>query len=186
MKHIVRAVGLAVVGVMLLGTAGAAQDPEPPLKWKGSGVSSFISKDGTNDISFDIEINIDADGMVSGKAWTEDGNAPIKQLYYGEKVEFEFPELGARKIILVLIIEEDSDEPSVVIMNGRVLVDRFCYGEVLIRRLSTEDLEEALDIGNNLATPIDENALPEGLKKALSLCIPLGCFKMSGTVVPQE
>ena len=185
MTHTGRIIGIAVVAIMLLGITSVAQEPEPPFTWKGKGVAPLISEEGVNEIEFNIEIRIDADGMVSGKTSTYDGSADIERLYYGENVEFELPEFAARKLILVLIINKDSDNPSVVIMNGRALVDKFCYGEILIRRLS-KDLQEALDIGSKLATPIDEDALPEGLQKALKECIPLGCFKMSGTFAPQE
>ncbi|MFH1740912.1 MAG: hypothetical protein ABIH23_18050, partial [bacterium] len=138
MTHMGRIIGIAVAGIMLLGMTSVAQDPEPPFTWKGKGVASFISKEGPNDVHFDIQIRIDADGTVSGKTSTDDGSADIERLYYGEKVKFELPELTARRLVLVLMINKDSDNPSVVIMNGRTLVDKFCYGELLIRRISAD------------------------------------------------
>ena len=151
-----------------------------PLTWKGKGVSSFISRDGTEEIQFNIRIHIDVDGIVEGEAYTDDGSASIAQLYYGEKVSFELPEFDARKLILVLVINEDSDNPSLIIMNGRMLVDRFCYGEIFVKRYEEG---EGLDIDNNFATPIDEEYLPSEIRRALKDSLPIGCFQMTGDFV---
>jgi len=176
---------MTVLGVILLGTIGMAQDPEPPLTWKGKGQATLISEEGTRDIEFDLRIHVGEDGIVSGEVSTEDGNAQLERLYYGEKVKFDFPGLESRRLVLVLSLR-DSDNPSVIIMNGQALADRFGYGELRARRLSAEGLKEALDLGNKEPTLLEEGALPEGVRKALEESAPMGCFKMTGGFVDEK
>ena len=181
MKQYARAIGMAVAGIMLLGMVCMAQAPEPPFTWKGEGLASFIGEEGTTDLEFNVKINIDVDGAVTGETSTDEGSSPIKQLYYGEQVGFDFPPIEARRLTLVIMIGDDSDQPGLVIMSGHILVDKFWFGELFFKPFEAGgSIEKGLDIGNNIATAIDQEYLPQGLNNALNKCIPIGCFKVTG------
>lgn len=185
MKHGRLVVVMVAVGVALFGMVCVAQELEPPLKWEGEGEATFISPDGTTDIEFEMKIDVDADGYVSGEASTDEGDVEIERLYYSESVEFERPELEARKIVLVLRMET-SDTPSVLILVGQVVNDKLCYGEIRARSLDAEGVKNSLSIGNKMAELIDYGSLPYSLRKVFNASVPLGCFQMTGGFVEEE
>ncbi len=181
MKRTVRIMGLALAAIVLFGMAGMAQDVEPPFTWKGKGVATILSEFGTNDIEFDIKFSIDTEGTVKGKTSNEDGESSIKHLFYAQKKEYEFAGLFSRKAILILLINEDGDNPMLCVLNGRFLLDKFFYGEALITKYEAgSEVAKGLEIGSDIATEIDEDYLPSDLKSALKKCIPFGAVQIKG------
>jgi hypothetical protein len=173
-------IGAAVAGA-LLGTAGLAQEAEPPFTWKGKGQVSFIAEQGVKDVGFTFELAVDANGGVKGKTTSDDGSSAIKHVFYGERVEHALPGYHSRKAILVLMINEQGSEPLLVVLNGRLLAGRFYTGEALLKRSEpSSEADKALGVGDPIATPIDEDALPAGLKSALKKLVPLGTVKIEG------
>jgi hypothetical protein len=172
---------MAVAGLTLFGMVALAAEPEPPLTWKGKGEATFVSEGGTRDLKFDLTLNVDKDGNVSGETSTEDGSAKIERLYYSESVKAEMPRLESRKMILVLSLKTDT--PTLIIMNGQALSNTFCYGELRAGRMSAEGLKESLAIGNKEATLMEGGTLPSGVQKALQKCSPIGCYQITGKYV---
>jgi hypothetical protein len=171
----------SVAAVTLLGTVSLAQEVEPPFTWKGKGLGSFIAQDGINEISFNLELAVDADGGVKGKTISDEGESTIKHMFYGERVEHEFPGYYSRKAILVLMINEQGTEPMLAIFNGRLLAGRFFTGEALLMRSEPDsETDKALGVGNPIATRIEEDNLPSSLKSALKKAIPFGTVKIEG------
>ncbi len=175
-------VSLTIAAVMLVCMSGFAQEVELPFTWKGMGVASVLSQDGTNDIDFQIELSVDESENLQGKAFTDDGSAAIKHLFYGAVDTYEVPGFYSRKLIMVLLINEGEDNPLLAIMNGRILMDRFFYGEVSLKKHEAgSDVAEALGADNVGMTEIDPDYLPSDLKSALKECMPLGAFKIVGS-----
>lgn len=180
-------IAVAVAVLFAAGLTCLAQDPEPPLTWKGEGVASMISsEEGVRDLNFNVRLHIDAAGMVKGEVYTDEGSASIERFYYGERVTFGSSELVAQRIVIVIMIGKTSDDPTLVIMDGRSLADQFCYGELLVKRYEKDgDIEKGLDIGNKTAEEVYESYMPTGLKNALKKSTPWGCFQMSGKFVTE-
>jgi len=175
---------MVAMGVILFGGTSFAQEPEVPLTWKGEGEATFISGDGEREIEFDLDFHVDSEGYVKGKTTTDEGGTDLERMYYGDPEEAEYPALDSRKLILVLSI--DADTPILVIMNGQVLDDKYFYGELRLARQNAEGMEEALDLGNKMATSIYPDSLPSGLKKALKNSAPMGYFEVKGKKVTEE
>ena len=177
-RHV--AVG-AVAAATLLGTASLAQEVEPPFTWKGKGVGSFIAQDGINEINFNLELAVDVDGNVKGKTVSDEGESTVKHMFFGQRVEHEFPGYYSRKAILVLAINEQGVEPMLAVLNGRLLAGRFFSGEALLKRYEPDsDTDKALGVGNPTATQIEEDYLPSSLKSALKKAMPFGTVKIEG------
>lgn len=184
MNHSVRTTVMAVAAIMLLGSVCMAQ--EPPLTWKGKGVASFMGEYGVEDLEFEIKLHIDEAGMIKGETKTDDGGAQIERLYYSQKKEYEFGEFSAQEVVFVLLTDSDSDSPMMIILDGRVLVDKFCYGELLLKQYEKDgSVEKGLDIGDKMAAEIYEGYPPEGLKAARKKCVPFGYFKITGGFVTE-
>ena len=67
------------------------------------------------------------------------------------------------------------------VLNGRVLVDRFLYGEVLLTRYEHgSDTAKALGVGNPEVTLMENDELPYRLKSVLKKCLPFGTAKIEG------
>ncbi|MBN2328249.1 MAG: hypothetical protein JXR73_13965 [Candidatus Omnitrophica bacterium] len=181
MKQILLILNLTLVGLLLSTAVCTAQDPEPPITWKGNGVSTFIGQDETNDMDIDVRIHIDENGAVTGEVSSEEGSASIKKFYYAEAQTYEWREYQTRAVVIILVINEDGDNPLVVLMRGRVLVNRLLYGETLIIRLSS-DIESALDMNDKSAILFDPKNLPQGLSNVIDKAMPIGLFKVEGAM----
>lgn len=162
-------------------TISFSQEMSLPVTWEGKGVTTILSDYGTNDIEFDITLTIGEDGTVKGHTSTDDGKGTIKHLFYGEKNEHEIAQLNSQKVILVLMLNENSSDPVLVVMNGKILSNRFFYGEVgLTRYESGNATAKALKIDDQTVTEIDEDYLSADIKTALKKSIPFGAFKIEG------
>ena len=182
MKHFTRAAGMAVVGIMLLPAVCMAQ--EPPFTWEGKGVSTFVGEYGMEELEFAIKIHINEAGEVKGEASSDEGGADIERLYYSAEKDYEWGDFSTRRVIVVMILDKASDSPTLIVMDGRTLSDKFYYGETLIRKYEAGgELAKALEIGDKTAAEIYEDYIPSGIKTARKECVPIGCFKMTGKFV---
>ena len=166
-----------------------AQEVEPPFTWAGEGSASFISQDGIQEIDFDFELSIDEQGRFKGQTSSDEGSSQIKHVFYSEKKEHGFPGFFSRKIVIVFMLNEYGDNPLLCVLNGRILVDKFLYGEELLTMYEEDsDIARALGVGNNEATLIeaDEDELPSNLKSAMNKCLPFGVVKIEGDFKEQE
>ena len=181
MTHPRKKLVLAFVAAVMIGMPCMAQDTEPPFTWEGKGSASFYSEQRIKDTDFQFELSVDEQGMVSGQTSAEDGSFKIKHVFYTEKKQYDFPGFFTRNIVIVFVLNEYGDNPILNVLNGRMLVDRFLYGEVMFAMYEAgSDLAKALGIGNPEATLMEENELPGSLKSALKKCIPFGTVKIEG------
>ncbi len=181
MKHSTKAFMLAFVAVVVAGIPCIAQDVKAPFTWEGKGTASFISEGGIEDVDFQFELSVDEQGMVSGQASNEDGASMIKHIFYSEPQQYDWPGYFSSRIIMVLAFNENGDYPMLGVYNGRLLVDKFLYGEILLTGYEAgSDTARALGVGNPEATLIEEDELPNGLKAALKKCFPIGVVKIEG------
>ncbi len=134
MKLSTKAFVLTFVAAVMMGIPCMAQDVEPPFTWGGKGTSSFISEGGIEEFDFQFELSIDEQGMVDGKTSSEDGASKIKHVFYTERKQYDLPGFFTRKIVIVLMFDENGDSPMLSVLNGRLLVDRFLYGEIMLTR----------------------------------------------------
>ncbi|MHC4225793.1 MAG: 3-keto-disaccharide hydrolase [Planctomycetota bacterium] len=187
MKHSRKKLVLAFVAAVMLGIPCMAQDVEPPFTWEGKGSGSFISEGGTEDINFQFELSIDEQGMFKGQTSNEDGTSKIKHVFYTEPKQYDFPGFFSRKLVIILLINEYGDNPMLSVLNGRVLVDRFLYGEIMLTGYEEgSDTARALGVGNPEATLMEGDELPDGLKSALKKCLPFGMVKIEGDYKEEE
>lgn len=176
-----RIIKSAVAAAMVFGTSSLAQEVEPPFTWKGKGEATFIAEYGLNEIQFEMELSIDETGGVSGFTRSDEGKSTLKHVFYGERVDYPIGELYSRKVIMVILLNEDGGEPMVGVMNGRLLAGRFFYGELSLKRYEpASETDKALGLGDQTATEIDEDYLPSSLKSALKKCMPFGLTKIEG------
>jgi hypothetical protein len=181
MKHLDRKLVLAFIAAVMMGMPCMAQDVEPPFMWEGKGSGSFISEGGTEDINFDFELSIDEQGMFKGQTSNEDGISKIKHVFYTEPRQHDLPGFFSRKLIIVLLINEYGDNPILSVLNGRVLVDRFLYGEVMLTKYEAgSEIAKALGVGNPEVTLMEGDELPDVLKSTLKKCLPFGMVKIEG------
>jgi len=178
---------LAIVAAVMMGIPCMAQDVEPPFTWEGEGTASLISQDGTEDIDFQFAMSIDEQGMFEGQTSSEDGTSKIKHVFYTEKKQYDFPGFFTRNIVIVLVLNEYGDNPMLTVLNGRILVDKFFYGEMMLTRFEEgNDTAKALGIGNPEATLMEEDELPNRLKSVLKRCLPIGMVKIEGDYKSEE
>ena len=181
MKHSTKVFVLTFVAAVMMAIPCMAQDVELPLRWEGKGNASFIGEYGTNDIEFDFELSIDEQGMFTGQSSNEDGASRIKHVFCTEKKEYDYPGFFSRNIVIVLVINEYGGNPMLSIINGRILMDKFLYGEVLLTGFEEDsDIAKALGVDNPQATLMEDDELPWDLKSALKKCIPFGVVKIEG------
>jgi hypothetical protein len=181
MTHSTKKFVLAFVAALMMAIPCMAQDVEPPFTWEGKGSASFYSEQRIKDTDFQFELSVDEQGMVSGQTIAEDGSFKIKHVFYTEKKQYDFPGFFTRNIVIVFMLNEYGDNPILNVLNGRMLVDRFLYGEVMFTRYEAgSDLAKALGIGNPEATLMDDDDLPYSLKSALKKCLPFGVVKIEG------
>jgi hypothetical protein len=181
MKLSIKALVLTFVAAVMMVMPCMAQDVEPPFTWEGKGNVSFISEGGIEDIDFQFELSIDEQGMFEGQTSNEDGTSKIKHIFYTEKKQYDFPGFFSRNLVIVLLINEYGDNPLLSVLNGRILVDKFFYGETLLTRFEEgSDIAKALGVGNHYATLMEDDELPWNLTSALKKCLPFGVVKIEG------
>jgi hypothetical protein len=158
---------LAVVSVY-------AQEPELPLTWKGEGKAKVLLENGIEELSFSATIHIDNDGWTTGSFSNYEGEIKIERFFYMEEND------GARKVILVLLDNDDSN-PRLFIVDGRILAGQFIYGEILFKNYVKDgSIEKGLSFGNKTAEEVYQGYMPAGLKAALQGCKPVGCLTIKG------
>ena len=176
-----------VLASVTIGIPCMAQDVEPPFTWEGKGVASFISEGGIEETDFQFELSVDEQGMVDGKASNEDGTTKIKHVFYSEPKQYELPGFFTRNIVIVLMFNEYSDNRMLSIVNGRILVGKFLYGEMMLTAYEAgSDTAKALGIGDSEATLMEGDELPNSLKSAMKKCLPLGIVKIEGGYKNEE
>jgi len=181
MKLSTKAFVLTFVAAVMMGMPCLAQDVEPPFTWEGKGSASFISEGGIEEFDFQFEMSIDEQGMVDGKASNEDGTSKIKHVFYTEKKQYEFPGFFTRNIVIVLMFNEYGDNPMLSVLNGRILVDKFFYGEAMLTSFEEgSDTAKALGVGDPEATLMEGDEIPNSLKSVLKKCFPIGTVKIEG------
>jgi hypothetical protein len=181
MKLSTKAFVLTFVAAVMMGMPCMAQDVEPPFTWEGKGSASFISEGGIEEFDFQFEMSIDEQGMVDGKASNEDGSSKIMHVFYTESRQYDFPGFFTRNIVIVLMFNEYGDNPMLSVLNGRILVDKFFYGEAMLTRFEEgSDTAKALGVGDSYATLMEDDELPGSLKSALKKCLPFGVVKIEG------
>ncbi len=181
MKLSTKAFVLVFVAAVMMGMPCMAQDVEPPFTWEGKGSVSFIGQYGTEDIDFQFELSIDEQGMFDGQTSNEDGTSKIKHVFYTEKKQYDFPGFFSRNLVIVLLIDEYGNNPMLSIVNGRILVDKFLYGEAMLTSFEEgSDIAKALGVGDPYATLMEDDELPSSLKSALKKCLPFGMVKIEG------
>lgn len=175
---------------VMMGMPCMAQEVEPPFTWEGKGTVWFISEDGTTEIDFQLEMSIDEQGIVKGQTSNEDGISKIKHIFYTDAKPYEYPGFFSRNLVIVLILNEYGNNPMLTVLNGRLLVDKFFYGEAMLTRYEEgSDTAKTLGVGNPQATWMEEDELPSSIKSALKKCIPFGMVKIEGdykTMVRRE
>jgi hypothetical protein len=185
MKHANKTCVLAFVAAIVMGMPCMAQDVELPFTWEGPGSGWFISESGIEELDFDFKMSIDEQGMVKGQTDSENGIARIKHVFCSEKKEYEFPGFFTRRIVIVFMFNEDGDAPMLSILNGRVLLDKFLYGEVMFTQYEAgSDTAQALGVGNPEVTLIEGDELPWRLDSVLKKCLPIGTAKIEGDYKP--
>ncbi|OHB64147.1 MAG: hypothetical protein A2Y76_04035 [Planctomycetes bacterium RBG_13_60_9] len=178
---------MAFVAAVMIAIPCMAPDVEPPFTWEGKGVASFISAAGIEELAFQFEMSIDAQGMVEGKTSHEDGASRIKHVFYTDKKQYSVPSFFTRNIVIVLLLNEQSDRPMLSILNGRLLVDRFLYGELMLTSYDAgSDTAKGLGVGDPEATLMEGDELPNSLKSALEKCLPIGVAKIEGDYRSKE
>ena len=181
MKLSTKAFVLTFVAAMMMGMPCMAQDLEPPFTWEGKGSVWFFSQRGMEDIDFQFELSINEQGMFQGQTSNEEGTSKIKHVFYTEKKQYEFPALLSRNLVVVLMMNEYGDFPALCVLNGRLLVDKFFYGEMMLTPFEEgNDTANALGVRNPQATLMEDDELPGSLKSALKKCIPFGMVKIEG------
>ena len=181
MTHSTKKLVLAFIAAVMVSTPCMAQDVEPPFTWEGQGSGSFISEYGTEEADLQFVLSIDEQGMFEGQTSTDDGSAKIQHVFYTEAKQYEFPGFFSRKLVVVMLINEYGGNPMLSVLNGRVLLDKFLYGEVMLTRYEEgSDTAKALGVGNPYATLMEDGELPYSLKSALKKCLPFGTVKIEG------
>lgn len=164
-----------------MGIPCMAQDSEPPFTWEGRGTASFMSEQGIKDTDFQFILSVDEHGMVGGKATNEDGVSKIQHIFYSEPQPHDWPGYFSRRIIIVLIFNEDGDYPLLGVYNGRLLLDKLLYGEIFLTGYEAGgETAKTLGVGDAEATLIQGDELPTNLKSVLKKCLPIGTVKITG------
>jgi len=187
MTHTTKKLVLAFVAAVMTGMPCMAQDVEPPFTWEGKGAASFISEGGIRETDFQFELSIDEQGMVDGKTSNEDGTSKIRHVFYTEPKQYDFPGFFTRNIVIVLIFDEYGNNPMLSVVNGRILMDKFLYGEMMLTGYEAgSDTAKALGVGDPEATLMEGDELPSRLKSALKKCFPVGIVKIEGGYKNEE
>lgn len=181
MKHSRKVFVLAFVVAVMIGIPCIAQEVEPPFTWAGKGSATFIGEYGTQDMEFQFEMSVDEQGMVKGKTTSDDGTSSIAHIFYTEPKQYDFPGFFSRNIVIVLMINEYGNNPMLAVMNARILMDKFLYGEVLVTEYEAgSDTARTLGVGDPEATLMYGEELPSNLKATMKKCMPFGMAKIIG------
>jgi hypothetical protein len=185
MKQAIKASVLALFVAIITGTPGLAQDVEPPFTWKGEGLTSWFSSGGISKDKIKLEISVDEQGMVDGRLHTEGKIRPIKHLFYSEMKQYGF--MDARNLVIVFLRIVENNMPVLSIFNGRIVDDRFIYGEVLFIQCKWDsDTARVLGLDDSEATLMEGDELPEKLKAVLKKGVPCGTTVVEGGYVKQN
>ncbi|MHC4700875.1 MAG: hypothetical protein ACYTFQ_09895, partial [Planctomycetota bacterium] len=172
---------LAFVTAAMTVVPCVAQDVEPPFTWEGKGSGSFMSARGSEDLDFQFELSVDEQGMFKGGTSSDEGPSSIKHVFYTEKKQYQFPGFFSRNIVIVFTFTDNSGVPILSVLNGRILLDKLLYGEVMVTRYEEgSDTARALGVGNPEATLMEGDELPYSLKSALKECVPFGTVQIEG------
>lgn len=188
MKNVIGPMCLALLPALLLGTPCAGQDVQPPFTWAGDGTVTLINLEGngTEQSDFHFEFSVDGRGAVRGKAINEDANVIVKQVFYSDRLETALPKYFTRNIAIVSVLNEFGRNPLMYILSGRVLMDKYFYGEVMIARYeSGSPLAEALGVDTPRARRMVDGELPSDVKSALDETPPFGSAIIVGDYVPE-
>jgi len=181
MKHLLKKLVPAFVAAVMMTMPCMAQDVEPPFTWEGKGIGTFISEEGTTEFNFQFELSVDEQGMFKGQASNEEGPSKIVHVFCTDPKQHELPGLFSRNIAIVFLLNEYGSDPVLSILNGRALVDKFLYGEVLLTRYEYgSETAKALGVGDPEVTLMENDELPYELKSVLKKCIPFGTAKIEG------
>jgi len=177
----IKAIVVAFVAAVMVAIPCMAQDVQPPFTWAGKGAAWYISEQGIEDTEFRFELSVDEQGMVSGQASNEDGVSKVKHIFYSEPKQYDWPGYFSRKIVFVLLFNESGGYPMVGVYNGRLLMDKFLYGEILLTGYEAgSDTARTLGVGDAEATLIEGDELPYNLRSTLEKCFPIGVVKIEG------
>ena len=180
MRLEIRTLAATVIAIAIMGVSCLAQGVEPPFTWEGNGTATLVGEDGINEIEFQFELSIDEQGMFDGQTSNENGTSRIKHVFYADQEQHEFG-LTSRKVAIVVMINEYGDSPVLSILNGRLLIDRFFYGEVLLARYEAgSDTAKALGVGKLEASYMPDGELPWDAKSVLKKCLPFGTVQIRG------
>ncbi|MHC4517958.1 MAG: 3-keto-disaccharide hydrolase [Planctomycetota bacterium] len=180
MRHSTKTLVVAFVAAVMMAMPCAAQYVEPPFTWEGDGTVSLISESGINEIEFEFELSIDEQGMFKGQASNEEGSSAIKHVFYADEEHYDFG-IFSRRVVIVILINEYGSSPMLSVLNGRLLVDKFFYGEVMLAAYEAgSDTAKGLGVGTPEAAFMEGGELPYGLKSALKRCMPVGAVKIEG------
>lgn len=187
MRHATQTLVVAFVVAVMMEMPCMAQDVEPPFTWEGEAAVSFISETGIEEMDFQFELSVDEQGRVEGQTSNEDGVSKIQHIFYSDTKQYDFPGFFTRNVVIVLLLNEYGNDPMMSILNGRLLMDKFFYGEVMLARYQAgSDTTKELGVGNPEATLMEGDELPYGLKSALRKCLPIGMVKIEGDYKEQE
>ena len=187
MTHTTKKLVLAFVAAVMMGMPCVAQDVELPFTWEGKGSASFFSQGGIEEIDFQFELSVDEQGMVDGKTSNEDGTSKIKHVFVTEPKQYDFPGFFTRNIVIVLMFDEYGGNPMLGVLNGRILVGKFLYGEMMLTRYEQgSDTARVLGVGNPEATLMEGDELPNSLRSVLKKCLPVGMVKIEGDYNSEE
>ena len=187
MTHSTKKLVLTFVAAAMMGMPCMAQDVEPPFTWEGKGVASLFVGGGIEEMKFKFEMSVDEQGMFKGQASDENGSSKILHVFYTKPKQYDFVGFFTRNIVIVLMANESGDSPMLSVLNGRILVDRFLYGEVMLTGFEERsDTAKALGVGNPEATLMEGDELPDTLKSVLKRCFPVGIAKIEGDYKSEE
>ncbi|MBI1387769.1 MAG: hypothetical protein GC154_04920 [bacterium] len=152
----------------------AQQEPELPLTWAGKGVSWFMTQyEGVDSIDYQLEINIDTDGWVTGKASVDDGEAKLEKFYYTPMVD------GVRSLVVVL--KSDGDEPKLFILKLKSVGKNLMGGDVYVKNFEQDGkAETGLSLSDHTAVEFSEDYLPSSLKTVIWNSKLIGFSKIEG------
>ena len=181
MKKTAQLIFMACFALLFTAIPCMAEEIEPPFTWEGKGQGTFIGENGINEMEFGFELSVDEYGMVKGEVTSDQGNSTFKHVFCSDKKEYEWPGFFTRKIVIVMLMDESAGSMYSVI-DGRIIGDKFLYGEVFVAQLEQDsDAAKALGIGNDEMTLLDSEELPRSLRTAIKdKCLPFGTVNIQG------
>jgi hypothetical protein len=182
MKHTIKKFVLILVVAKMISVPCIAQDVEPPFTWKGEGTTSWFNSAGISKDNIKFELSVDEEGMIDGRLHTKGKAKAIKHIFYTEMKKYGF--LHARNLVLVFLRVVENNTPVLSIFNGRIVEDRFIYGEVLLIQCKWDsDTARVLGLDEAKATLMEGDDLPDKLKAVLKKGVPCGTTVIEGNYV---